>query len=102
MRACSLLSPLLAQKAGENHMYRFGDGTPFPLRENFIDTIVAAVDGCVSLYRIEQEVEDRILRQRESEKASAEELRRLDALKSLLETAVAPLLAPRAGAAARP
>ena len=83
-------------------MYRFGDGTPFPLRENFIDTIVAAVDGCVSLYRVEHEVEERILRQRESEKASVEELRRLEALKSLLETAVAPLLAPRAGGPTRP
>ena len=82
-------------------IYRFGDGTPFPLRENFIDTIVAAVDGCVSLYRVEQEVEDRILRQREQEKAAADELRRLEALKQLIETAVAPLLAPRAGSSTR-
>jgi hypothetical protein len=83
-------------------MYRFGDGTPFPLRENFIDTIVAAVDCCVALYRVEVDVEERMLRQREAEKSATEELRRLDALKALIETAVAPLLAPRADRGTRP
>lgn len=83
-------------------MYRFGDGTPFPLRENFIDTIVAAVDGCVALYRVEVEVEERMLRLREAEKSATEELRRFEALKGLIETAVAPLMAPRADRGTRP
>jgi hypothetical protein len=74
-------------------MYRFGDGTPFPLRENFIDTIVAAVDCCVSLHHMEMEVESRHLRMREARKLASDELKRLDALKALIETAVTPLIA---------
>jgi hypothetical protein len=73
-------------------MYRFGDGTPFPLRENFIETIVAAVDCCVSLYQLEQEAEARQQRMSEARKSAADELKRLDALKALIETAVSPLL----------
>ena len=86
-------------------MYRFGDGTPFPLRENFIDTIVAAVDCCVALHHMEMEVEGRHQRMREARKLASDELKRLDALKALIETAVTPLIgrkqrAPRASEAA--
>lgn len=72
-------------------MYRFGDGTPFPLKENFIDTIVAAVDCCAALYRAEVETEEREVRIIDAQKSAAEELKRLDALKSLIETAVSPM-----------
>ena len=86
-------------------MYRFGDGTPFPLRENFIDTIVAAVDCCVALHHMEMEVEARHQRMREARKLASDELKRLDALKALIETAVTPLIgrkerAPRVSEAA--
>ena len=29
-------------------MYRYGDGTPFPLDENFIDTLTTAVETCTN------------------------------------------------------
>jgi hypothetical protein len=74
-------------------MYRFGDGTPFPLRENFIETLVAAVDCCVALYQVEARIEEHHARVREAARRAADELQRLDALNSLLETSLAPLLA---------
>jgi len=73
-------------------MYRFGDGTPFPLVENFIETIVAAVDCCVAIFHRDSEAEAREERQRLSRRAADDELKRLDALKVLIETAVTPLL----------
>jgi len=74
-------------------MYRFGDGTPFPLRENFIETLVAAVDCCVALYQIEARIEEHHARLRDAGRSAADELQRLDALQGLLDTALAPLLA---------
>ncbi len=76
-------------------MYRFGDGTPFPLRENFIETLVAVVDCCVALYHVEAQVEEHQAHIRDARRRAAEELRRLDALHGLIETAVAPLMAGR-------
>jgi hypothetical protein len=73
-------------------MYRYGDGTPFPLPENFIETLVAAVDCCVAIYQVEARVEEHAARQREARRRAADELRRLDALHGLIETAVAPLI----------
>ena len=73
-------------------MYRFGDGTPFPLSENFIETIVGAVDCCVALFERDAEAEAREERERLTRRAADEELQRLDALKLLIETAVTPLL----------
>jgi hypothetical protein len=74
-------------------MYRFGDGTPFPLRENFIETLVAAIDCCVAIYQIEARIEENEARVREARRRAVDEQRRLDALHSLLENALAPLLA---------
>jgi hypothetical protein len=74
-------------------MYRFGDGTPFPLRENFIETLVAAVDCCVALYQVEARIEEHEARVHEVRRRATEELRRLDALFGLIETALAPLAA---------
>jgi hypothetical protein len=74
-------------------MYRFGDGTPFPLRENFIETLVAAVDCCVALYQVEAKVEEHHARVRDAGRRAAEEMHRLDALQGLIDTALAPLMA---------
>ena len=85
-------------------MFRFGDGTPFPLSENFIETIVGAVDCCVALFHLDAESEARVERERLTRRAADDEIKRLDALKSLIETAVSPLLTkkgrPRASQAA--
>jgi hypothetical protein len=77
-------------------MYRFGDGTPFPLSENFIETIVGAVDCCVALFHLDAEAEARVERERLTRRAADDEIKRLDALKILIETAVTPLL-PKKG-----
>lgn len=37
--------------------YLYGDATPFPLEENFIETLVAATDACVSLLRLDAAAE---------------------------------------------
>jgi hypothetical protein len=74
-------------------MFRFGDGTPFPLRENFIETLVAAVDCCVAIYQAEARVDEHHARQREAQRQAAEELRQLEALHGIIEKAVAPLIA---------
>ncbi|HWM87813.1 MAG TPA: hypothetical protein VNO33_18290 [Kofleriaceae bacterium] len=74
-------------------MYRFGDGTPFPLRENFIETLVAAVDCCVAIYKVEAQVEEHHARVRDASRRADDEIRRLDALNGLIETALAPLVA---------
>jgi len=31
-------------------MYRYGDGTPFPLDENFIETLTTAVETCTNAF----------------------------------------------------
>jgi hypothetical protein len=74
-------------------MYRFGDGTPFPLLENFIETLVAAVDCCVALYQVEARIEEQHARVRDATRRAADEMHRLDALHGLIETALAPLIA---------
>jgi hypothetical protein len=74
-------------------MYRFGDGTPFPLGENFLETLVAAVDCCVALYQVEATIDEHHTRVREAGRRAGEELHRLDALHGIVETALAPLMA---------
>jgi hypothetical protein len=73
-------------------MYRFGDGTPFPLRENFIETLVAAIDCCVAIYKVEAQIEETEARVRDARRRAVDEQRRLDALHGLLENALAPLI----------
>jgi hypothetical protein len=80
-------------------MYRFGDSTPFPLRENFIETIAAVVDAAVALYRADALADEAHRRAREVRRAAADELRRLDAVSALVQTTIGPL-APT-GAASR-
>jgi len=31
-------------------VYRYGDGTPFPLEENFIETLTSAVEACTNAF----------------------------------------------------
>lgn len=73
-------------------MYRFGDGTPFPLRENFIETLVAAVDCCVALYQAETQLDEHEERISAARRHATDEMRRLDALNGLIENALAPLV----------
>src|SRR5262249_48762075 len=74
-------------------MYRYGDGTPFPLEENFIDTLTSAVEACTSAFLPLTELD---LRRERSKSARAEgerELGRLGDLEKTLNNALAPYLA---------
>ena len=40
-------------------MYRYGDGTPFPLDENFIETLTAAIESCTNAFMPLTELDER-------------------------------------------
>ncbi len=72
--------------------YLYGDASPFPLDENFIDTLVAAVDACVALFRADQEVNARKEKVANIEKYTRQEQEYLDALARSVEKALAPFM----------
>lgn len=72
--------------------YLFGDATPFPLEENFIETISAAVDACVALFQIHVEQAGRLRQARELAEETDREIAQLGNLASALERALAPLM----------
>jgi len=72
-------------------MYRFGDGTPFPFQQNFIDTLLAGVDACVGAFGAAAELEDRREKTRAARRDAEEELRRFAAMEKAIENAVAPM-----------
>lgn len=71
--------------------YLYGDATPFPLEENFIETLSAATDACVALFRIDRELDGRRQRAAAIRARSADEVIRLEALARTLEVALAPM-----------
>lgn len=71
--------------------YLYGDATPFPLEENFIETLSAATNACVALFRIDRELDERRQRAAAIRTRSAEEVIRLEALCKTLEAALAPM-----------
>jgi hypothetical protein len=71
-------------------MYRFGDGTPFPIQENFIDTLLAAIDACVGTFAAAAEIDDRREKTRIARKEAEEELHRFGVLEHAIESAVMP------------
>jgi hypothetical protein len=72
-------------------MYRYGDGTPFPFQENFIDTLLAAIDCCVGTFAAAAELDDRREKTRNARREAEEELKKLALLEKALEMAVAPV-----------
>jgi hypothetical protein len=89
-------------------MYRFGDGSPLPVQENFIDTLLAAVDACVGAFSAAAELDERRDRAKSARRDAEEELRRLGQMERAVETALAPmkpsvdrLASPSSQAAAR-
>jgi hypothetical protein len=82
-------------------MYRFGDGTPFPIQENFIETLLAAVDACVGTFAAAAEIEDRREKTRVARKEAEDELRKVDLMEKAIEQAVAPMM-PSVDRAASP
>ncbi|HWN69744.1 MAG TPA: hypothetical protein VNM90_19010, partial [Haliangium sp.] len=72
--------------------YLYGDATPFPLDENFIETLSAATDACVALFEVDLEMRDRQERAAAIRQRSLEELGYLDRLSQTVESALSPML----------
>lgn len=71
-------------------MYRYGDGTPFPLDENFIETLTSAVETCTNAFVPLTELDARRERAREARREGDRELNRLDDLEKSLSATLAP------------
>lgn len=71
-------------------MYRYGDGTPFPLDENFIETLTAAVESCTNAFEPVTELDARRERAREARREADREAGRLDDLEKSLSAALGP------------
>jgi hypothetical protein len=75
-------------------MYRYGDGTPFPLDENFIETLTSAVEACTSAFEPLVELDDRRARAREAHRDAERELAKLGELDKAMTAALQPFVAP--------
>ncbi|MEZ4359079.1 MAG: hypothetical protein R3B48_02790 [Kofleriaceae bacterium] len=71
-------------------MYRFGDGTAFPLEENFIDTLTQAVEACTRAFAPLAEIDARREKAVVAERESLREIERLAELESVVEAALGP------------
>jgi hypothetical protein len=71
-------------------MYRYGDGTPFPLDENFIETLTAAVEACTDAFDPITELDSRRERAKEARREAEREGNRLEDLERSLTSALSP------------
>lgn len=69
-------------------MYRFGDGTAFPLEENFIDTLTQAVEACTGAFAPLAELDARREKALIAERDSQREVERLLELDRVVESAL--------------
>lgn len=72
--------------------YLFGDATPFPLEENFIDTISAATDSCVALFELDVEQAERRRQAHEVSTQAELDTEGLANLARVVERALSPLM----------
>jgi hypothetical protein len=70
-------------------MYRYGDGTPFPYEENFIDIVGAAVDACAGMFAAAAQLEGLRAKARDAKREADAEGAKLAALERSIEGAVA-------------
>ena len=75
-------------------MYRFGDGTPFPLDENFIDTLTSAVETCTAAFMPLTELDARRERAKAGRLEAEKELGRLTEFDKNLTNTMTPYMAP--------
>jgi hypothetical protein len=71
-------------------MYRYGDGSPFPLDENFIETLTSAVEACTEAFVPLVELDERKEKAAESRRDADRELQRIADLDKALTAALAP------------
>jgi hypothetical protein len=74
-------------------MYRYGDGTPFPLDENFIETLTAAVEACTNAFDPLTELDDRRDRAKDGRRDADREIARLEDLERTLAGSLTPYVA---------
>jgi hypothetical protein len=79
-------------------MYRYGDGTPFPLDENFIETLTSAVEACTGAFMPLTELDVRRDRARSARGEADREIGRLTDLDKTLQSALAPFMVADKGA----
>lgn len=72
--------------------YLYGDATPFPLNENFIETICAATSACVTLFELDEELSGRRHAANELSRSTDDDLDRLNVLTRAIEAALRPML----------
>jgi hypothetical protein len=75
-------------------MYRYGDGTPFPLDDNFIETLTSAVEACTSAFMPLTELDGRRERAKAARIEADREVSRLTELEKTLASALAPYMVP--------
>jgi hypothetical protein len=75
-------------------MYRYGDGTPFPLDENFIETLTSAIESCTNAFMPLTELDERRNRAKAARVEADGELGRLADLEKALASALAPFTLP--------
>ena len=73
-------------------MYRFGDGTPFPLEDNFIETLTSAVETCSAAFMPLTELDSRRERAKQGRIESEKEIARLTEFEKTLTGALAPYM----------
>jgi len=73
-------------------MYRYGDGTPFPLDENFIETLTSAVETCTEAFMPLTELDGRRERAREARREGEREAARLEDMDRSITAALAPYM----------
>src|SRR5690242_8463582 len=72
------------------HMYRYGDGTPFPLDENFIETLTTAVETCTNAFVPLAELDARREKARDVRREADKELGRLGDLEATVIGSLIP------------
>jgi hypothetical protein len=75
-------------------MYRYGDGTPFPLEENFIETLTAAVETCTNAFDPVAELDNRRDRAKEARREGEREGAKLEDLERALTSTLSPHVPP--------
>jgi hypothetical protein len=73
-------------------MYRYGDGTPFPLDENFIETLTTAVETCTNAFVPLSELDARREKAKDVRREADKELGRLADLESSVTGALLTFL----------
>lgn len=74
--------------------YLYGDATPFPYHENFIDTLVAVTDACVALLRLDDAAQRTRRAATEEQDRASGELVELDGITAAVKQVLARHLTP--------